>query len=108
MFDISTKLVSEQNEISGLDTIGWEDHSWKFLSLIGDERKTHQSSARDVYSDSVLCLGKIFENPESNESWEQRSGWIKSSQNYRNFDRIDGDKCNSSGIFPRIQCVAPQ
>ena len=38
MFDISAKLVSEQDEISGLETIGWENHSWKYLSLIGDER----------------------------------------------------------------------
>ena len=28
MFDISAKLVSEQDEISGLETIGWENHSW--------------------------------------------------------------------------------
>ena len=39
----------------------------------------------------MLCLGKILQNPESNEAWEQRLGWIKSSQNYRNFDRIDGE-----------------
>ena len=32
MFDISTKLVSEQNETSGLETIGWENPSWKYLS----------------------------------------------------------------------------
>ena len=38
MFDTSTRLVSEQDEISGLETIGWEKHSWKYLSLIGDER----------------------------------------------------------------------
>ena len=38
MFDISAKLVTEQDEISGLETIGWEKHSWKYLSLIGDER----------------------------------------------------------------------
>ena len=25
MFDISTRLVSEQDEISGLETIGWEN-----------------------------------------------------------------------------------
>ena len=46
MFDISTKLVSEQDEISGLETIGWENHSWKYLSLIGG-RKNHQSSAHE-------------------------------------------------------------
>ena len=38
MFDISARLVSEQDEISGVETIGWENHSWKYLSLIGDER----------------------------------------------------------------------
>ena len=37
MLDISAKLVAEQDEISGLETIGWEKHSWKYLSLIGDE-----------------------------------------------------------------------
>ena len=34
MFDISAKSVTEQDEISGLETIGWEKHSWKYLSLI--------------------------------------------------------------------------
>ena len=34
MFDISAKSVIEQDEISGLETIGWEKHSWKYLSLI--------------------------------------------------------------------------
>ena len=30
MFDISARLVSEQDEISGVETIGWENHSsWR-------------------------------------------------------------------------------
>ena len=37
MFDISAKLVSEQDEIFKVDTIPWEKHSWKYLSVIGDE-----------------------------------------------------------------------
>ena len=92
MFDISTRLVSEQDEISGLETIGWENHSWKYLSLIGDERVINlQRTKVYVFSDSVLCLDKIIENTQSNEAWEQRLEWLKSSQNYRNFDRIDGE-----------------
>ena len=63
MFDISTKLVSEQDEISGLETIGWQNHSWKYLSFIGDERIINlQRTKVYVFSDSVLCLGKILEN----------------------------------------------
>ena len=102
MFDISARLVSEQDEISGLETIGWENHSWKYLSLIGDERVINlQRTKVYVFSVSVLCLGKILENPQSNDAWEQRLGWLKSSQNYRNFDRIDGEPMEFEwNIFP--------
>ena len=56
MFDMSTRLVSEQDEISGLETIGWEDYSWKYLSLIGEERIINlQRTKVYVFSDSVLC-----------------------------------------------------
>ena len=37
MFDITSKLVGEQEEINNVDKIHWERHSWKHLSLIGDE-----------------------------------------------------------------------
>ena len=64
MFDISSRLVSEQEEISGLKTLDWENHSWKYLSLIGDERVINlQRTKVYVFSDSVLCLGKILEPP---------------------------------------------
>ena len=82
MFDKSKRLVSEQGEIPGLETIGWENHSWKYLSLFGDEIINLQRTKVYIFSESVLCLGKILENPESNDAWEQRLGWIKSSENY--------------------------
>ena len=102
MFDISTRSVSEQDEISGLETIGWENHSWKYMSLIGDERVINLQRAKVyVFSDSVLCLGKIHDNPQSNDAWEDRLGWFKSSQVYRNFDRIDGKPMEFEwNIFP--------
>ena len=63
MFDISTRLVSDQDEISGLETIGWENHSMKYLSLIGDERIINlQRTKVYVFSDSMLFFGKILEN----------------------------------------------
>ena len=102
MLDTSTRLVSEQDEISNLETIGLENHLWKYLSLIGDERVINlQRTKVYVFSDSVLCLGKIFENPQSNDAWEQRLGWLKSSSKYRHFDRIDCEPVESEwNIFP--------
>ena len=69
VFDISIRLVPEQDEISGLETNGWENHSWKYLSFIGEERIINlQRTKVYVFSDSVLCLGRMFENPESNDA----------------------------------------
>ena len=55
MFDISAKLVTEQDEISGLEMIGWGKHSWIYLSLIGDE-KNHQSSTHEGLRLFRFCI----------------------------------------------------
>ena len=103
MFDISEKLVSEQSdEIYGVKTINWENSSWKHLSLIGDEQVISlQRTKVYVFSDSVLCLGKIHEIPRANTAWEERLAWFKSSPEYRNLDRIDGEPIEFEwNIFP--------
>ena len=89
--------MSEQDEISGLETIGWEKRAWKYLSLIGDERVINlQCTKVYVLSDSVLCLGKMNENPQSN-----RLAWFKSTSECRNFDRMDGEPMECEwNIFP--------
>ena len=84
MFDISAKLVGEQDEIFIVDTIRWEKQSWKYLSFIGDERVINLQRAKVyVFSDSVLCLGKIHQRSSANESWKDRIEWIITSQSYR-------------------------
>ena len=84
MFDISEKLVSEQEEIDNLDKISWKNHSWKQLSLIGDETVINlQRTKVYIFSDSVLCLGKIHQHPESNEAWKKRIEWIINETSYR-------------------------
>ena len=77
MFDISEKLVSEQEEINNVDKISSKNHSWKQLSLIGDATVINlQRTKVYVFSDSVLCLGKVHQHPESNEVWKKRIDWI--------------------------------
>ena len=62
-----------------------------------------------VFSDSVLCLGKILENPESNEAWEQKLRWIKS---FQKLQKLWQNRWWVHGIrveyFPKIQYVAAQ
>ena len=84
MFDSSAKLVGEQEEINNVDKFHWKNHSWKQLSLIGDETVINlQRTKVYVFSGSVLCLGKIHQHPESNEAWKKgmkRSQLIKATE----------------------------
>ena len=102
MFDISAKLVSLQDEIFKVDTIQWEKHSWNFLSLIGDETIINLQRAKVyVFSDSVLCLGRVHQHPKSNEAWKDRIGWIITDQSYRDYDGISGEPTEFEwNIFP--------
>ena len=96
MFEISEQLILEQSdEVFGVDS------SWKHLSF-GDEQVISLSHAKVyVFSDSVVCLGKINENPQSNTVWEDKLTWFKSSPEYRALDRIDGEPMEfHSNIFP--------
>ena len=105
MFDISEKLIAEQSdEIYGVNTINCSDSSWKHLSLIGDEEVVSLSHGKVyVFSDSVLCLGKMNDNPQSNIVCEDKLSWIKSSSQYRALDTIDGEPMEFEwNIFPRI------
>ena len=90
MFDITAKLVSDQDEIHCLDNIHWGKNSWRQLSLIGDETVINlQSTKVYVFSDSVLCLGKVLQHPESNEAWKNRIEGVMTEKSYRGYDAIN-------------------
>ena len=65
--------------------------------------KKSSVSCTHVFSDSVLCLAKVNENPQSNIAWEDRLKWFKSSPEYRALDRIDGEPMEFEwNIFPGL------
>ena len=101
-FDISEKLVSEQEEMNNLDKMSWKNHSWKQLSLIGDETVINLQRIKvHVFSDSVLCLGKVHQHPESNEAWKKRIEWIINEKSSRDYDAINGEPTEFEwNIFP--------
>ena len=107
MFDITAKMVSEQEEINNLEKIHWERNSWKQLSLIGDETIIDLQRAKVyVFSDSVLCLGKVHQHPESNEAWKQRIEWITTDKSYRDYDGINGEPTEFEwNIFPGLTAL---
>ena len=102
MFDVTEQLVNDQEEIHGLDKIQWEKNSWKRLSLIGDEIVINlQSTKVYVFSDCVLCLGRVLQHPDSNEAWKNRVAGIRSENSYRDYDAINGESTEFEwNIFP--------
>ena len=88
--------------------ISWKNHTWKQLSLIGDVTVINLQRANVyVFSDSVLCLGKIHQHPNANKSWKDRIEWITTSQSYRDYDGISGEPTEFEwNIFHRIHHVA--
>ena len=96
------KIGGEQDEIFNVDRIHWEKHSWKHLSLVGDETVINLQRAKVyVFSDSVLCLGRVHQHPQSNEAWKDRIGWIVTDEIYRDYDGINGEPPEFEwNIFP--------
>ena len=102
MFDISEKLISEQSdEIFGVKTINWEDSSGKYWSLIGDEQVISlQRTKVYVFSVSVLCLGKMNENLQSNNGMERQIDVVQRvHQNTELWTKLMVSQWNSTGIF---------
>ena len=107
MIDITVNLVGEQEEINNVDKIHWKNHSWKQLSLIGDETVINlQRTKVYVFSDSVLCLGRVHQHPESNEAWKTRIEWIITDKSYRDSDGINGEPTEFEwNIFPGFKTL---
>ena len=93
MFETSAQLILEQSdEIFGVSQTSWEHSPRKQLSLGCDEEVISLSHAKVyVFSDSLLCIGKVNQNPTSNTVWEEQLGWFKDSSQYRTLDTVDGE-----------------
>ena len=76
--------------------MGWTkfcgENSWIRLSLIDDEIVINlQRTKVYVFSDSLWCLGRVLQHPDSNEAWKSRVTGIQSGKSSRDYDGIDGE-----------------
>ena len=102
MFDITAQTIHNDDEIYCLDKIVYQSNSWTKLSLIDDPVIIGlQSTKVYVFSDSVLCLGKVLQHPECNEVWKSRVAGVRAEKNYSDFDDIKGESAEFEwNIFP--------
>ena len=69
--------------------IDWQESSWKRTTLLTDRAVRLSTAKAYVFSDSILCMGRISENPASARK-EKTDRFMNSSQ-CRELDRIDGE-----------------
>ena len=102
MFDITAQMINNDEEIYCLDKIEYQRNTWTQLSLINDPVVIGLQSAKVyVFSDSVLCLGKVLQHPECNEAWKNRVAGVRAERNYSDFDDIKGESTEFEwNIFP--------
>ena len=100
MFDVTAQVVHNEEEITGLDKILYQKNSWTQLSLINDSVIINlQSTKVYVFSDSVLCLGKVLQHPEGNEAWKNRVAGVRAEKSYRDYDAVSGESTEFEWIF---------
>ena len=102
MFDVTAQIVHNEEEIYCMDKILYQKNSWTQLSLINDPVIINlQSTKVYVFSDSVLCLGKVLQHPECNEAWKNRVAGVRAEKSYRDYDAVSGETTEFEwNIFP--------
>ena len=104
MFDVTAQMIHNEEEIYCLDKIVYQKNSWTQLSLINDPVIISlQSTKVYVFSDCVLCLGKVLQHPECNEAWKNRVAGVRAERSYRDHEDVSGESTEFEwNIFPRF------
>ena len=105
LFDVTRKLIKEQKEIQGISMIDWQQSSWKRTTLLSVRAVRLSQAKAYEFSDSVLCMGRISENPAN--AWKEK---IKLVYEFIPVSRIGSNRRGADGVrvdkFTRIYCIA--
>ena len=63
LFNETGKLISEQTEITGVNKINFKELTWMSTSLLCSRAHQITNAKTHVFSDSVLCVGKMGDDP---------------------------------------------
>ena len=82
-------------------------HGNIYLWLVVKKSSVLRTQRFTYFSDSLSCLGRMNENPQSNYAWEDKLMWFRSSPQYRALDTIDGEPMEFEwNVFLRIHHIA--
>ena len=88
LFKENEKLISEQTENTGVSTINFKELTWMSTSLLCSKAYQITNAKTYVFSDSVLCVGKMGEDPFA--TWKSKIKWYSENNHFMDMNRIDG------------------
>ena len=85
-FNENEKLIGEQKEITGVSTIKFKDFTWMSTSLLCSKAYQVTNAKAYVFSDSVLCVGKMGDDPFA--TWKSKKMYSENNH-LKDMNRID-------------------
>ena len=89
LFQVTERFITDQTEVTGLTTNDWQQSMWRETTLLTDRAVQFAIAKTHVFSDSVLCLGGISDEPV--KAWKNKIKWYLETSNLKELDRIDGE-----------------
>ena len=116
MFAVIAKTIHNEEEIYCWDEVVYQKNSWTQLSLINDPVVINLQSTKNlrihtwtklslindpvviglqstkvyVFSDSLLCFGKVLQHLKCNDAWKSRVAGVRAQKSYRDYDAFSG------------------
>ena len=84
LFNITKKLIMDNSETRNVSCLDCLSRSWTRSTLLNDRAVGWTKAKIYVYSDSVLCLGKIHSSGEAIEPWKGQVATF----------RVENNSCN--------------
>ena len=74
LFQVPKKLIIDQTGIPSILVIDWQQQMWQRTTLLTDKVIHFATAKIFVFSDSVLCLGRISSDPVG--AWKDKIKWF--------------------------------
>ena len=104
LFRETEKPISGQTKTTGISLINFQELRWVSTSLLHSRAYQYATAKVCVFSDSVLCLGKMGDNLV--ESWKKQIQWYSDNDYFSELKRIDGQPLEFEWkIFPGFTTV---
>ena len=92
LFDLTLRLIVENSfKILNTSSPVFDLSFWMRSTLCHDQVIMWAKAKVHVYSDSVLCLGKLHDHPEANEKWRDQVSEFQRLNEYEILRQIQNE-----------------